>query len=57
LFRKVGLDLPWLNTQRELATVALGQGSGQGQTEAGSRTIVAAGATFTALENELSFLA
>jgi hypothetical protein len=57
LCRQVGLDPPWLNAQREMATIALSQGSSQGQSKAGTRAIAAAGAPFAAVENQLSFFA
>jgi hypothetical protein len=40
-----------------MATIALSQGSSQGQSKAGARPIVAGGAPFAALENQLSFFA
>jgi Asp/Glu/hydantoin racemase len=57
LWRQVGLNPPWLNAQSEKATIALSQGSGQGQAKAGARAIAAGGAPFAALENQLSFFA
>tara|TARA_B100000482_G_scaffold77442_1_gene54947 strand:+ start:583 stop:753 length:171 start_codon:yes stop_codon:yes gene_type:complete len=48
---QVRLDQPWLNAQSEMATIALSQGSGQGQSEAGARAIAAGGAPFAAFEN------
>jgi|TARA_B100001173_G_scaffold110813_1_gene96106 hypothetical protein len=40
-----------------MATIALSQGSSQGQSKAGTRAIAAAGAPFAAVENQLSFFA